>query len=179
MYTKCIKRLLDFVFGILFLIILSPIFLLLLILVKIDQRGKPLFKQPRIGLNKKRFTIYKFKTMTNNIKKDYISRTTKFSRFLNRTGFDELPQLINIIKGDMSFIGPRPFIITEKLPIRPDDKLFEVRPGLSGMAQANGRRKLTHKKRLEYDYYYIDNMNLLLDIKIFFKTFFNIFLKFG
>ena len=175
MYKKYIKRILDFIFGIIFLVILSPLLLVLLILVKIDQKGKPIFKQPRLGLNKKRFTIYKFKTMTNNNKNDYIYRTTKFSRFLIQIGLDELPQIINIIKGDMSFVGPRPFIIKEELPIIPKNKLYNVRPGVFGLAQANGRRKLTHKKRLEYDYYYIDNMSFRLDIKIFFKTILNIF----
>lgn len=179
MYKKYIKRILDFVFGIIFFILLLPLMLIIELIIYFDMGRKVIFKQPRIGKNKYIFKMYKFRTMrTRNKhkkKKSYLERTTKISRKIQSLGLDELPQLINIIKGEMSFIGPRPFIITEVLPSKPGDKIYEVKPGITGLAQVSGRRNIDHLQRLEYDYYYVDHLSFWLDVKIFFKTFIQIF----
>ena len=170
MYKKYGKPLLDIFFSFLLILILSPLMILLAILIRINLGSPILFKQVRVGLNKKEFTIYKFRTMKNIIASDK-DRTTKFTRFLRNFGLDELPQLFNIIKQDMSFVGPRPFIANEKLPdTKIDDMIYTVLPGITGLAQSKGRRAISHQQRLKYDCEYVQNISFLLDLKIIFST---------
>lgn len=168
MYEKYFKRLLDLVFSIIFLIILFPIGMVVGILCEINS-GEIFYLQKRNGKNKKSFTIYKFCSM-KPIEGNYIERTTKVTRILRSFGLDELPQLLNILKGDMSFIGPRPFITGEKLPLEPSDKIYKVRPGVISLAVAQGRRKISHEMRLKYDEIYVSNITFRQDIIILFKT---------
>lgn len=165
MYKKYIKRILDFVISLISIIILIPIFIILYIITKIEFKGKAIYKQQRIGLNEKPYTIYKFKTMKDNTKE-----TTKISRLIRKDGLDELPQLFNILKGDMSIIGPRPFIVGDPLPIMYDKNRHTVKPGLTGLAQVSGRDTLTHKRKLELDDEYVKTISFKLDIKILIKT---------
>ena len=175
MYRKYIKRLLDILLSLIGIILLSPIYLILYILVLIFMGFPAIFKQQRPGKNEKIFNLYKFRTMTNKKDKDGNllpdeQRLTKFGKFLRKTSLDELPELFNILFGQMSFIGPRPFITGEKLPKYPDKKTYTVRPGVISLATANGRRKISHEERLNYDLIYANKVNFILDIKIFFKS---------
>lgn len=180
-YAKCIKRLVDLVLCSLALIILSPIFLVISILVR-KKLGSPIFfKQKRVGMNKKIFTMYKFRTMTDvRDKKGCLlpdeERFTAFGRFLRSTSCDELPELLNIIKGDMSIIGPRPLVV-EYLPYYTDEEIHrhDIRPGLTGLAQVNGRSFISWEEIFSYDLRYVQNMTFANDIKIFFKTIRKIF----
>ena len=164
MYKKYIKRLLDIIFSIILIVIFFPIFIIIGIICLIIT-GKVIFKQNRDGLNKKSFVIYKF----SSIKED---RTySKVLNFIRSFGLDELPQLINILKGDMSFIGPRPFITGEVLPPDYIDPLiYSVKPGVISLATANGRRRISHKMRLAFDLEYVSNVTFQSDISIIFKT---------
>ena len=166
MYKKYIKRLLDIIISLILIIILFPLMIVMFIITKLEFSGKAIFKQKRIGLNEKTYTIYKFKTM-----KDDTKEVTKLSKFIRRIGLDELPQIFNILKGDMSLIGPRPFIVDDPLPIMYDKNRHTVRPGLTGLSQVSGRRGITHKRKLELDNEYVNNVSFKLDIYIFFKTF--------
>lgn len=176
MYRKCFKRFFDFILSLISIIILSPMFLVLAVLVKIKLGSPVIFKQKRPGLNEKIFTLYKFRTMTDekdefgNLLPDK-ERLTKFGKFLRSTSLDELPELINILKGDMSFIGPRPLLV-QYLPLYNEQqrKRHEVRPGLSGLAQVNGRNKINWEEKFKYDVEYVNNISFLLDLKIFFLT---------
>lgn len=176
MYRKFIKRILDIVFSLLLLIVFSPIFLVLMLLVKIKLGSPIFFIQERPGKNGKIFNLYKFRTMTE--KKDengnLISdeeRITPFGKLLRSTSLDELPELYNILKGEMSFVGPRPLLVeylefyNEKQKHRHD-----VKPGLTGLAQVTGRNLLSWEERFDLDVKYVEEMNFLLDIKILFKT---------
>lgn len=181
MYAKYIKRILDFVLSLIALIILSPVFLIIAILVRM-KLGKPvIFRQQRPGKNEKIFTLYKFRTMTD--KKDEngnllpdSERLTKFGKVLRSTSLDELPELINIIKGDMSIVGPRPLAV-KYLPYYTEEerKRHSVRPGLTGLAQINGRNCLDWKKRFEYDVEYVNSISISKDLKIIFKTIIKVF----
>ncbi|MDO6355566.1 sugar transferase [Caloramator sp. CAR-1] len=175
-----IKRLFDFLLSLILLIVLSPLFLIIAILIKLDSEGEVFFRQERAGLNGKPFMIYKFRTMVKNAEKigdgyytgENDPRITKIGRFLRKTSLDELPQLINILKGEMSIIGPRPTLMyqVEKY----DDfqrKRLLMKPGVTGLAQVNGRNSLSWPERIKYDVYYVENWNLWMDINIFFKTF--------
>jgi len=175
-----IKRLFDFLLSLILLIVLSPLFLIIAILIKLDSEGEVFFRQERAGLNGKAFMIYKFRTMVKNAEKigdgyytgENDPRITRIGRFLRKTSLDELPQLINILKGEMSIIGPRPTLMyqVEKY----DDfqrKRLLMKPGVTGLAQVNGRNSLSWPERIKYDVYYVENWNLWMDIKIFFKTF--------
>ena len=185
-----IKRLLDIISSIVGLIILSPLFLVLAIVIKLDSKGPVFFKHTRYGKNGKKFTMYKFRTMYENAQdmiKEFTPeqmkewkenfklkddpRITKVGKFLRKTSLDELPQIINIIKGDLSIIGPRPVIEEEleKYGIN-KEKFLSVTPGLTGYWQANGRSSTTSEQRMEMELYYIDHISPKLDIKIFFKT---------
>ena len=168
MYKKYFKRLLDMFFSIILIIMLFPIGLIVGILCKYNT-GKVFYLQKRDGKNKKSFTMYKFCSM-KEIDGNYMERTTKTTRFLRSLGFDELPQLINILKGDMSFIGPRPFITGEILPQEPSDKIYAVLPGVISLAVAQGRRKISHENRLKYDEVYATNITFKQDVVILFKT---------
>ncbi len=172
MYRLFIKRSIDFCISLILLISISPIFVLLIIFLAFANKGKPFFIQRRPGKNEKIFSIVKFKTM--NDKKDEHGellpdkdRFTPVGNFIRKTSLDEIPQLINVLKGDMSLIGPRPLII-EYLPIynETQKKRHNVRPGITGWAQVNGRNSITWKKKFEYDVWYVENYDFLLDIKI-------------
>lgn len=176
MYRKYLKRLFDFLLSLIAFIILIPIMLLISIIVCV-KLGRPIiFKQKRPGKNEKIFTLYKFRTMTDEKDKDGNllpddERITKFGKFLRSTSLDELPELINIIKGDMSIVGPRPLLI-EYLPLynKEQKKRHNVRPGLTGLAQVNGRNNLDWEERFKEDVYYVENLSLIMDIKIILKT---------
>lgn len=168
MYKKYFKRFFDIIFSIVFIIILLPISIIIGIVCKISV-GKVFFCQKRDGLNKKSFTMYKFCSM-KNIEGNNIDRTTKITRIIRSLGLDELPQLINILKGDMSFIGPRPFITLEKLTTYPNDIVYAAKPGVISLACAKGRRKISHENRLKYDEIYVKNITFKNDIVILFQT---------
>ncbi len=177
---RILKRVFDIVFSLLLSITLLPVFLILIVLIKIDSRGPILFKQKRVGKNKKYFNILKFRTMYIYTPKDkpthllenpeqYITRVGKF---LRKTSLDELPQIWNILIGQMSVIGPRPALWNQYDLIneRENFKVNEIRPGLTGWAQINGRDELPIKVKAEFDHYYIKNMSFALDCKCFFGT---------
>ena len=185
-----LKRIFDVVSSTLLLIILSPLFLILIVLVKLDSKGPVFFGHKRIGYKGETISVYKFRSMVQNaeevlrnftpeqkaefeknFKLDDDPRVTKIGAFLRKTSLDELPQLINIIKGDMSVVGPRPIVQKEVVKYgKYADKLFSVKPGLTGFWQANGRSDTTYDERVQMDMYYIDNRSTLLDMKILFKT---------
>jgi len=183
MYAKYIKRLLDFVLSLVALIILSPVILIVAILVRI-KLGKPiLFKQKRPGLNEKVFTMYKFRTMTDekdengNLLPDD-KRLTKFGKFLRSTSLDELPELINILKGDMSIVGPRPQLVRDMVFMTEEqNKRHSVRQGLTGLAQVNGRNAISWEDKLDYDLEYIKHITFVNDVKIIIKTVGKVFKK--
>lgn len=175
-YKKYFKRPMDFTLALGALILLSPIFLIASLLVRINLGTPVIFKQKRPGKDEQIFTIYKFRTMTDDMDKNGVllpnsMRLTKFGRFLRSTSLDELPELINILKGDMSFIGPRPLAI-EYLPYYTEQerKRHSVRPGLSGLAQINGRNTVSWEERFIYDLEYVNKTTFLNDIKIIIKT---------
>lgn len=176
MYRKYIKRVLDFTLSLIALIILSPIYLVLAILVRIKLGSPIIFKQERPGLNEKIFTLYKFRTMTDEkdengkLLPDEV-RLTKFGKFLRSTSLDELPELINIIKGDMSIVGPRPQLVRDMLFMTDEQrKRHTVRQGLTGLAQVSGRNNISWEEKINYDLQYIENITFIGDIKIIFKT---------
>jgi undecaprenyl phosphate N,N'-diacetylbacillosamine 1-phosphate transferase len=180
MIYKNIKRLLDVVLSVIGLIIISPILLITAIAIKLESKGPVIFQQDRLGLNGQVFKIYKFRSMCIGAEKDGVyetkgdMRVTKVGRIIRKTSIDELPQFVNIIKGDMSIIGPRPTLTYHPWPIEKytneQRKRFNVRPGVTGWAQINGRKDVPWDKRIEYDVWYVDNLSFGLDFKIFFKT---------
>lgn len=175
------KRAFDFTCSFIAVIILLPLFALLSLIILIDD-GKPvLFRQQRVGRNNEVFSIYKFRTMKNNTGnvataqlKNSDEFITRSGRFFRKTSLDELPQLFNILKGDMSFVGPRPLIPEEEeiRQLRNEKGVYAVRPGMTGLAQINGRDNLDMVQKTEYDLQYIENMSFFNDIKILFKTVF-------
>jgi lipopolysaccharide/colanic/teichoic acid biosynthesis glycosyltransferase len=176
LYKDHIKRIIDFTVAFFGLLIISPLLLLVTIGLYIANNGKPFFFQVRPGKNEQLFKIVKFKTM--NDKKDTqgnllpdAARLTKIGSFVRKTSLDELPQLINVLKGDMSLIGPRP-LLPEYLPLYNSEqkKRHLVNPGITGWAQVNGRNAISWKQKFEYDVYYVENLSLKLDIKILFLT---------
>jgi O-antigen biosynthesis protein WbqP len=178
-YQK-LKRRIDFVLALIGIIILFPIWILLIILIKIDSRGPILFKQKRIGINKEYFNIYKFRTMYINTPKDCPTHLlqnpdiyiTRIGKFLRKTSLDELPQMINILKGDMSIIGPRPALWNQYDLIEERDKYGanNVLPGLTGWAQINGRDELSIIEKAKLDGEYIKEMSFWFDLKCFLGT---------
>ena len=180
MIYKNIKRLLDVVLSVIGLIIISPILLITAIAIKLESKGPVIFQQDRLGLHGQVFKIYKFRSMCIGAEKDGVyetkgdMRVTKVGRIIRKTSIDELPQFVNIIKGDMSIIGPRPTLTYHPWPIEKytneQRKRFNVRPGVTGWAQINGRKDVPWDKRIEYDVWYVDNLSFGLDFKIFFKT---------
>jgi len=176
MYKYFFKVLIDIIASLLGFIILSPIFVIVILLLLIFNDGNVFFFQRRPGLNGKIFKVIKFKTM--NDKRDKSGellpdavRLTPLGKFIRKTSLDEIPQLLNIIKGDMSLVGPRPLLV-EYLPLYNDaqKKRHDVRPGITGWAQVNGRNAISWKQKFEYDIWYIENMSFMLDIKILFLT---------
>ncbi|MEL1240121.1 sugar transferase [Flavobacterium flavipallidum] len=176
MYKSFFKRIIDFVAALIGFIVLSPIFLIVTIGLFFANQGKPFFFQLRPGKNGKIFKIIKFKTM--NDKKDAngnllsdAERLTKIGSFVRKTSLDEIPQLLNVIKGDMSLIGPRPLLV-HYLDLYSDfqNRRHEVKPGITGWAQVNGRNAISWEKKFELDVWYVDHLSFLLDLKILFKT---------
>lgn len=182
---KHIKRLFDFVSAFLALIVFSLLLAVVAVLVKVKLGSPVIFKQERPGLNNKVFTLYKFRTMTDERDEngEFLPdevRLTKFGQFLRNTSIDELPELINILKGDMSVIGPRPLLV-QYIPLYNEHQArrAEVKPGLSGWAQVNGRNSVTWEDKFDMDVYYVDNLSLALDIKILFMTVKNVIKREG
>lgn len=175
-FQATIKRLFDFLSAAIGLIIISPIFIVLVISLLIANNGKPFFYQARTGKNGKIFTIIKFKTMNDKTDKNgkllpALERVTKVGNFCRKLSLDELPQLLNILKGDMSLIGPRP-LLPQYLPLynKTQFRRHEVLPGITGWAQVNGRNAISWEQKFEYDVYYVDHQSLALDFKIIIKT---------
>lgn len=173
MYKNYIKPSLDFIIALILLIILFPVMIITIIITIIDL-GFPIYNRlrEREGKNKKTFIMYKIRTKTKPTKANgYKEEYTKVSRIIDSFRLNEIPQLINVIKGDMSLVGPRPFIPGEELPEgRISEKRYKVRPGITGLAQVNGGRAITHKAKLRYDEIYYDNLSFKMDVKIIFKT---------
>ncbi len=180
------KRVCDVVVSLVAIIILSPLMLVVAVAIKVESKGPAIFKQERIGKDAKVFQIYKFRSMCVNAEHtgsgvysgSNDTRVTKVGKFIRATSIDELPQLVNILKGEMSFIGPRPPLtyhpwnIDEYTPFQL--RMFEVRPGITGWAQVNGRKGVEWHKRIELNVWYVDNASLLLDVKILFLTVFKV-----
>ncbi len=185
MYKNYLKRTIDFFVALIGLIILSPVFLLVIVGLFFANHGKPFFFQSRPGKGERIFKIVKFKTMNDkrdengNLLPD-AERLTKVGSFVRKTSLDEIPQLINVLKGDMSLIGPRPLLV-QYLPLYNDfqKRRHEVRPGITGWAQVNGRNAISWKQKFEYDIWYVDNISLWLDIKILFLTIKKVFVREG
>ena len=175
-YSKYIKRLLDILLSLVILILFSWLYVILAILVRTKLGSPVLFKQARPGQDEKIFNMYKFRTMTDekdengNLLPDDV-RLTKFGLALRKTSLDELPEFFNILKGDMSFIGPRPLLV-KYLPYYNDRERLRhsVRPGLTGYAQAHGRNAISWEKKFEYDVYYVEHLNFLTDVKVVIDT---------
>jgi len=185
MYKIYIKSITDFCISLLVLIVTSPILILITLLLFFSNKGKPFFFQLRPGKNDKIFKIIKFKTMNDkkesegNLLSD-AKRLTKVGAFVRKTSLDEIPQLINVLKGDMSLIGPRP-LLPEYLPLYNEiqKRRHEVKPGITGWAQVNGRNAISWQKKFEYDVWYVDNLSFLLDFKILFLTIKKVFISEG
>lgn len=185
MYPKLIKPIFDFIAALMALLLLSPVFLMVWILLTLANQGKPFFIQPRPGKNGKVFNIIKFKTM--NDRKDVhgnllpdADRLTPVGAFVRKTSLDELPQLLNVLKGDMSLVGPRP-LLTHYVHLYNDfqNRRHEVKPGITGWAQVNGRNAISWDQKFAYDVWYVENISFLLDIKILFKTVLKVIKKEG
>lgn len=181
MYAKYIKRLLDFLLSLFSLILISPILLILVVLGAIAMKGNPFFTQLRPGKDEKIFRLIKFRTMTCEKDKDgkFLpdeKRLTKYGLFLRRTSLDELPELINILKGDMSFVGPRPLLV-EYLPYYTNEEKHrhDIRPGLTGLAQISGRNTISWDDKLSYDIKYIHSISFINDYRIMFRTIIKVF----
>ncbi len=185
-FYRAVKRFLDVTASFLGLVLLSPLLLAVSILIKIDSRGPVIFRQKRIGRNGKVFEIYKFRSMCVGAEKTGSgvysgkgdARVTRMGKILRATSIDELPQLLNILKGEMSFVGPRPPLTYHPWKYEEytdfQKRMFEVRPGITGWAQVNGRKDVEWHKRIELNVWYVDHMSLLLDIKIMFMTAFKV-----
>ena len=185
MYAKYIKRMLDFILSLMSLIILMPLMIIITILVRIKLGSPVIFKQERPGKNEKIFTLYKFRTMTD--KKDEngnllpdSERITKFGEILRSTSLDELPELFNIIKGDMAIVGPRP-LLTEYLPLYNEEQKHrhDVRPGLTGLAQVEGRNSISWEEKFKDDIKYVNKITFINDLKIVLKTAIKVFKREG
>ena len=199
---RVLKRLFDLLFSLFLIIFLIPLFFIIVILIRVNSKGDIIYSQKRIGKNNKTFACYKFRTMhpkakyllkkilQNNhiLKKEFENtrkitndpRITNIGKFLRFTSLDELPQIFNVLKGEMSFIGPRPIVKTEiKKYGNNFEKVFSVKPGISGIWQVSGRNKISYKKRVELDIIYSENISFILDIKIFIKTIYIILFPYG
>jgi undecaprenyl phosphate N,N'-diacetylbacillosamine 1-phosphate transferase len=184
-YQRLIKRPMDFILSIFALFVLSPVFLIVSVLVRVKLGSPVLFKQERPGLNEKIFTMYKFRTMTDekdkngNLLPDHV-RLTKFGKLLRSTSLDELPELFNILRGDMSIIGPRPLLV-QYLPLynAHQKRRHEVRPGLSGLAQVNGRNAISWEDKFNLDVTYVANVSFIGDWKIILLTIKKVFVREG
>jgi undecaprenyl phosphate N,N'-diacetylbacillosamine 1-phosphate transferase len=185
MYKIFLKRILDLVFSLMLFIILLPVFLIIIILLMIATGANPFFTQVRPGKNGRLFRLVKFKSMreTKDANGQLLSdaeRLTRVGSFLRKTSLDEIPQLLNVIKGDMSLVGPRPLLI-EYLPLYSNfqARRHEVMPGITGWAQVNGRNTIGWKEKFEYDVWYVDHISFLLDLKIIIRTIKKVFIREG
>lgn len=185
MYKSYFKRIFDFLFALIVLISLSPILLLVTLCLLFANNGKPFFFQSRPGLNGKTFKIIKFKTMNDrkdtsgNLLSDS-ERLTTVGSFVRKTSIDEIPQLFNVLKGEMSLIGPRPLLV-QYLELYNEYQMRrqEVRPGITGWAQVNGRNAISWKQKFDFDVWYVDNISFSVDFKIFFLTIKKVFVREG
>lgn len=176
MYANFFKRVLDFTLSLCAILVLSPVLLILTVVGAVKMKGNPFFTQLRPGKNEKIFKLIKFRTMTcetdenGNLLPDEV-RLTKYGKMLRSTSLDELPELINILRGDMAIVGPRPLLV-QYLPLYSEEqrKRHSVRPGLTGLAQVNGRNSISWTERFKYDVAYVENISLWNDIKILFAT---------
>jgi len=185
MYAKFFKRVIDFVLSLCAIIVLSPVLLVLTILGAIKMKGNPFFTQLRPGKDEKIFKLIKFRSMTcekdedGNLLPDEV-RLTKYGKILRSTSLDELPELLNILKGDMAIVGPRPQLVRDMVFMTQEQrKRHSVRPGLTGLAQANGRNAVTWEKKFKYDLEYIERITFCGDIKILLQTVEAVFLREG
>ena len=177
MYTRFFKRIFDFIIAALVLLVFSPIFLIIWALLSIANNGSAFFYQQRPGKHQKVFKIIKFKSMNDkkdkegNLLPDF-KRMTVIGKFIRNTSLDELPQLLNVLKGDMSLVGPRPLLVSY-LPLYSEEqnKRHLVKPGITGWAQVNGRNTISWDKKFEYDVWYVNHISFMLDMKIYFMTF--------
>ena len=184
MYKSFLKRMIDIVLSLVGIIVLAIPMLIIAIVIKIDSPGPVLFKQKRIGMNKSVFSILKFRSMCVGAEKQGVysdktdARVTAIGRVLRALSLDELPQLFNILKGDMALIGPRPPLTYHPWPIEEyteeQQRMFEVRPGITGWAQVNGRKDVEWNRRIQMNVWYVDHVSLLLDLKIFFLTIYKV-----
>jgi undecaprenyl phosphate N,N'-diacetylbacillosamine 1-phosphate transferase len=181
LYRLYIKRLIDLMISLIGFIILIPVFLVVFIILLFANNGSVFFLQSRPGVGRRIFNMIKFKTMNDKKDKSGIllpdaKRITTVGKFIRKTSLDEIPQLLNVIKGDMSLIGPRP-LLTQYLPLYSDfqNRRHEVKPGITGWAQINGRNAISWEQKFEYDVWYIDHVSFLLDLKILIMTFRNVF----
>ena len=185
MYAKFFKRVMDFVLSLCALIMLSPVLLILVVLGAVIMKGNPFFTQLRPGKDEKIFKMIKFRSMTcetdanGNLLPDEV-RLTKYGKFLRATSLDELPELLNIVKGDMSIVGPRPQLVRDMVFMTPEQRRrHSVRPGLTGLAQCNGRNAMSWEKKFEYDLIYIQKITFLGDVKILLQTVIKVFQRDG
>lgn len=185
-YKRFFKRVIDIILSLFALILLSPIMIITAIVIKIGSKGPIIFVQKRIGKDAKTYNIYKFRSMVQNAEKTGSgvysekgdARVTKIGRIIRATSIDELPQLVNVLKGDMAIVGPRPPLTYHPWPIEEYSKkqrrMFEVRPGITGWAQVNGRKLVEWNKRIELNVWYVDNCSFWLDCKIALMTLFKV-----
>ena len=180
-YNTFVKRILDFLISLIGFILISPIFLFITIFLAFSNKGKPFFFQARPGKDENIFKVIKFKTMNDrkdnngNLLSD-AERLTSTGKFVRKTSLDEIPQLLNVIIGDMSLIGPRPLLV-QYLPLYNNEqkRRHNVRPGITGWAQVNGRNAISWQKKFEYDVWYVENISFMLDVKILLMTFWKVF----
>lgn len=185
MYRSFFKRLLDILIATIIFVIAFPLFVITTILLFIVNKGKPFFFQKRPGKNERIFSVVKFKTMTDEkdssgkLLPDHL-RTTGVGRFVRKTSIDEIPQLLNVIKGDMSLVGPRPLLVSY-LPLYNEvqRRRHDVTPGITGWAQVNGRNTISWEKKFEYDVWYVDHYSFLLDVRIMLLTILKVFKREG
>ena len=189
MYNRVVKRIIDCIIALLVLIIGAIPMLIIALIIRLDSPGSAIFKQDRLGRNGKVFKFYKFRSMCENAEHtgsgvysdNSDPRVTKIGRFLRASSLDELPQFINILKGEMSLIGPRPPLTYHPWPIEEYTKeqlrMFEVRPGMTGWAQINGRKDVEWNKRIELNIWYVDHVSFIWDVKIFFATIYKILIN--
>lgn len=176
MYKNIVKNILDFIVALIAFCILSPLFIVIVIILTISNNGKPFFVQKRPGKNERIFSIYKFKTMNDKTGPDgkLLSdheRMTKIGKFIRNTSLDEIPQLLNVLKGDMSIVGPRPLLVSY-LPLysKEQAKRHHVKPGITGWAQINGRNAISWEEKFEHDLWYVENISFSTDLMILWKT---------